>query len=42
MEHEYNIISVNPTTTELAGRKSCPSLPGVPVYSINIKGIHQN
>lgn len=30
MEHDYNIIPVNPTTTEVLGRKSYPSLSEVP------------
>lgn len=35
MEHNYNIIPVNPTTTEVLGRKSYPSLSEVP-DSMNI------
>jgi uncharacterized protein len=35
MEHKYNIIPVNPTTTEVLGRKSYPSLSEVP-DSMNI------
>lgn len=35
MEHDYNIIPVNPTTTEVLGRKSYPSLSEVP-DSVNI------
>ena len=30
LEHGYNIIPVNPTTTEVLGRKSYPSVSEIP------------
>ena len=35
LEHGYNIIPVNPTTTDVLGRKSYPSVSEIP-YELNI------